>query len=57
MFKELLQLITTLTIIITVSAIITSLQQNFQGVEYILVIITICILLVLWASVIRFIRF
>ena len=57
MFKESLQLIALLSIIIFTASTIISLQENFQGVEYFILLIVICILITLWASVIRLFKF
>ena len=54
MFKQYLKLITILTVIISCVAF---LQSNFTGVEYFAALTITCILLTLWASVIRLLRF
>jgi len=57
MLKQTIQLLTILTLITIIPSTIMTLQQNFTGSEYYAVLIIICILATLWASVIRLLRF
>ena len=57
MLKETIQLLTILTLVIIIPSTIMTLQQNFTGSEYYIILTIICILLTLWASVIRLLRF